>query len=43
MTIDKQVHKDILIALIEQSQIPGNSLEIVYELLIAIKSAEIVS
>lgn len=42
MKIDKKIHKEILLQLISQSQIPGEAVEVVYELILAIKSAEVI-
>lgn len=41
MTFDKQEHKDLVVALIEQASFPGKMLEVAAELKLAVRVANI--
>lgn len=41
MTFDKQEHKDAVESLIRGASIPGNALEMVFELLRAVQAAKV--
>lgn len=42
MTLDKEEHKQILLEIINSIQIQGNTIKVMYELIEAIESSEIV-
>ena len=41
MVIDKQIHKEVLLKILEATNIPGQLLDVVYEIKQAILKAEI--